>query len=161
MKPVVCRKRIFAGSRYCYIIKDGKILLIRKKRGFGEGKLNAPGGKVEKDEELEDAVKRELQEEIGITPMKPRLLAEIEFFNDGKMEWHVYVFRSDSYTGELIETEEAMPHWFSVEKIPYDEMWADDRHWLPLFLQEKRIRAKFHFKNDWKEIEKYSIQELE
>ena len=141
----------------CYIVKNGRILLIRKKQGFGAGKLNAPGGKINDGESFEACVARELKEEIGITPLRPQLLAEIEFFNDNTLQWHVYVFRSSSYTGSPKETAEAKPHWFDVDKIPYDEMWADDKIWLPLFLQGKSLKARFYFENDWKDMVGYEI----
>ena len=31
----------------CFVVRDGEILLIRKKRGLGAGKINGPGGRVE------------------------------------------------------------------------------------------------------------------
>ena len=46
------------------ILKDNQILLAEKKRGFGVGKFNGIGGKVEKDETIEGAMIRETQEEI-------------------------------------------------------------------------------------------------
>ncbi len=42
------------------------ILLAMKKRGFGEGKWNGAGGKVEEGETIVQAASRELQEETGI-----------------------------------------------------------------------------------------------
>ena len=34
-------------ANLCFIVKDGSVLLIRKKRGLGAGKVNGPGGKIE------------------------------------------------------------------------------------------------------------------
>ena len=39
------------------------------------------------------------------------------------------------YTGVAQETEEATPMWFSINEIPYDEMWEDDRIWIPYMLK--------------------------
>ena len=39
---------------------------------------------------------------------------------------HVYVFAAAGYRGELRETDEAIPLWFDLDRIPYDEMWDDD-----------------------------------
>lgn len=36
----------------CFIIKNGKVLLARKKRGFGKGKWNGTGGKVKSNERV-------------------------------------------------------------------------------------------------------------
>lgn len=43
-----------------------QILLAMKKRGFGEGKWNGAGGKVEAGETIVQAASRELREETGI-----------------------------------------------------------------------------------------------
>ena len=51
---------------YGLIIKDDKILLIQKFGGPYDGKLDLPGGTIEFCERPEDALKRELMEEVGI-----------------------------------------------------------------------------------------------
>lgn len=51
---------------YGLIIKDGKILLIKKFGGPYDGKLDLPGGTIEFCERPEVALKRELMEEVGI-----------------------------------------------------------------------------------------------
>ena len=33
------------------------------------------------------------------------------------------------------------PKWYNVVDLPYDKMWADDRHWLPLVLDGKLIEG--------------------
>ena len=55
-------------ANLCFVIRDGQILLIRKKRGLGAGKINGPGGRLEAGETAEQAAIRETQEEIGVTP---------------------------------------------------------------------------------------------
>lgn len=51
---------------YGLVIQDGKILLIKKVGGPYDGKLDLPGGTIEFCERPEDALKRELMEEVGI-----------------------------------------------------------------------------------------------
>ena len=51
---------------YGLVIQDGKILLIKKVGGPYDGKLDLPGGTIEFGERPEDALKRELMEEVGI-----------------------------------------------------------------------------------------------
>ncbi len=55
-------------ANLCFVIRDGQILLIRKKRGLGAGKINGPGGRLEKGETALASAIRETQEEIGVTP---------------------------------------------------------------------------------------------
>jgi 8-oxo-dGTP diphosphatase/2-hydroxy-dATP diphosphatase len=59
--------------------KGNKILLGMKKRGFGVGRWNGFGGKVKEGEKIEEAVKRELKEEIGILAKKNRRERGVKF----------------------------------------------------------------------------------
>ena len=49
-----------------FIWKGDQLLLIRKKRGLGAGKINAPGGKIDPGETPLQAAERELLEELGV-----------------------------------------------------------------------------------------------
>lgn len=51
---------------YGLVIRDGKILLIKKNGGPYNGKLDLPGGTIEFGEKPADTLKRELMEEVGI-----------------------------------------------------------------------------------------------
>jgi len=129
----------------CFIMRDGQILLIRKKRGLGAGKINAPGGRLEPGENPSQCAIRETQEEVGVTPWDPVERGQLHFqFADG-YSLHCTVFTSTDFSGNLIETDEALPIWTDIEKIPYSEMWADDIHWLPGVIKGGSFRGYFHF----------------
>lgn len=129
----------------CFIVKGGRILLIRKKRGLGAGKINGPGGRIEPGETALAAAIRETQEEVGVTPLEIAERGVLHFqFADG-YSLHCVVFLASDFSGDLIETDEAAPLWFEVEAIPFDEMWEDDRHWLPAMLAGGRFQAWFEF----------------
>jgi 8-oxo-dGTP diphosphatase len=129
----------------CFLIQDGQILLIRKKRGLGAGKINGPGGRIEPGEEPHECAVRETSEEVGLTVLNVQNRGELHFqFADG-YSLHCAVFVAHEYTGELIETDEALPIWTPLDSIPYDEMWADDIHWLPGVIQGGTFRGYFHF----------------
>ncbi len=132
-------------ANLCFILKDERLLLIRKKRGLGAGKINAPGGKIEPGETAHEAAIRETQEEIGVTPLGVEPRGELSFqFADG-YSLHCVVFLAHDFTGEPIETDEATPCWFALHALPYAEMWEDDRHWLPLLLEGHRFTGFFEF----------------
>lgn len=131
-----------------FVRRGLEILLIRKKRGLGAGKINAPGGRLEPGESPEDAAVREVVEELGVRPILPRLRGELRFrFADG-YSLHVYAFLSDGCEGEPQETDEAIPLWTPIDAIPYDEMWADDRLWVPRMLAGWRFAGRFDFDGD-------------
>lgn len=130
----------------CVIYKDSKILLGLKKRGFGVGRWNGFGGKVEELETLEESVKRETKEEAGIEITNIEKIGVIDFkFEDSAREIECHFFKADIEKGEPTETEEMEPRWFDVENIPYSKMWPDDKFWMPMFLAGKKFRGRFLF----------------
>ena len=125
-----------------------RVLLIRKKRGLGAGKINAPGGRIEPGETPLEAAIREVREEVRVTPTAIGQSGELRFqFVDG-YSLHVHVFRADACTGEPQETDEALPMWRPVDALPYDEMWADDRLWVPHMLARRPFSGRFIFDGD-------------
>ena len=135
-------------ANLCFIVKDGRILLIRKKRGLGAGKINGPGGKIEPGESALDSAIRETQEEIGVTPLGVEERGVLYFqFADG-YSLHCTVFQAQDLDGEPVETVEATPLWVPLDAIPYEEMWEDDRHWLPEMLDGACFDAWFEFDGD-------------
>src|SRR5205823_1571233 len=48
------------------IVRDGKVLVVRRARAPGNGLFTLPGGVVELGETLEQAITREVREETGI-----------------------------------------------------------------------------------------------
>ena len=128
-----------------FVVRDGHILLMRKKRGLGAGKINGPGGRIEPGENSLDAAIRETREELRIEALNPELRGELHFqFVDG-YSLHCCVFVARDCRGEPQETDEAFPLWTPVDAIPFEEMWADDIHWLPGMLAGRRFRGYFHF----------------
>ena len=127
----------------------GKVLLIRKKRGLGAGKINGPGGKIDPGETSMECAVRETQEELGVTALDPVKHGELWFqFVDG-LALHVDVFRATRWEGEAIETPEAIPLWTALDELPFDEMWADDRFWLgEVLMDQKNFTGRFLFDDD-------------
>ena len=131
-----------------YVVRDGAILLIRKRRGLGAGKVNAPGGRIDAGESPLAAAVREFVEELAVHPTGVRKCGEILFHLLDGISIRIHVFKGDGCIGEPRVTSEAIPFWVPVDNAPYDQMWADDRYWLPLLLQGKSFAARTLFAGD-------------
>lgn len=146
------------------IYDEEKILLGMKKRGFGEGKWNGLGGKVDEKETVKDAAIREVYEEVCVKIKNSDQVKErgiINFYFDGKdeiQEVHFFSVTSDQIIGEPKETEEMLPRWFSHKEIPFENMWVDDPYWMPLLLSGKNFSGEFYFNNDGSAILRKTLE---
>lgn len=133
------------------IKKNGEIVkhicLAMKKRGFGSGRYNGVGGKVESGETIEQALLREAEEEIGIQATDIIKRGELTFIfpHNPSFDQVVHVYLTESWKGEPLESEEMKPRWFSVEEIPYKDMWPDDIFWLEKVIDGLFVQARFVF----------------
>lgn len=145
-----------------FLLKENSILLAMKKRGFGEGKWNGVGGKVEPGESIKQALVRETQEEISVTPQDYDQVAKItftEFVDGATQDMLVHVFVCHKWQGEPVESEEMKPQWFNIDKIPYEQMWPDDPYWLPLIIQNKKVIASFTL-DEHNTITQHKVEEV-
>lgn len=131
-----------------FVIQDGKILLIDKKTGFGKGKVNGPGGKIEPGESPEACAVRECQEELHITVHDLKYCGQHRFqFVDG-YSLLVWVYSCVAFDGVPTETVEAKPLWVALDNIPYERMWEDDVLWLPMVLRGEQFQGRWLFDGD-------------
>jgi 8-oxo-dGTP diphosphatase/2-hydroxy-dATP diphosphatase len=130
----------------CLIHQHPRILLGMKKRGFGAGRWNGFGGKVQPGETIEEAAKREVLEESGIKVGTIEKAGVMDFEFEGNPEiLEVHIFRARDFSGDPQESDEMKPAWFNTSDLPFDSMWPDDKHWMPLFLAGKKFKGKFLF----------------
>jgi len=161
---------IFSKVYYLYNMKKGALVLCIKneevllghfKLGFNKGKYNGYGGKWENGETIEKTAIRELREESGIIAeeedLEKHAINHFYFGNTHIMTGHIYILRS--WRGEAIENEESKPAWFPVTKLPFDQMWAADREWLPRVLSGESFEATVQFNDDGSEFKNINFIE--
>ncbi len=108
----------------CYLLNNrNQVLLIMKKKGFGQGKWNGPGGKIKQGETPEEAAIREVEEETGYVPKNLKNLGSIEFIWPHKEENNqiCHIFITQEFSGALTESEECLPQWWDLDKIPLEK----------------------------------------
>mmetsp|Transcript_9651 Transcript_9651/g.16966 ORF Transcript_9651/g.16966 Transcript_9651/m.16966 type:complete len:182 (+) Transcript_9651:234-779(+) len=145
-----------------FVVDGGRILLGMKKRGFGAGKWNGFGGKLDAGETPLQAAQREFKEEAGVTMLDPKLVGKVVYTYDGmEKDLKVFVFRATSLEPEQPqESEEMAPAWFDTDKIPFDSMWADDRYWHKHLLDNTRFEARFEFARDMSTIKGFVVNDI-
>ena len=62
--------------------------------------------------------------------------------------WETHLFSGEGLLAETApprETDEMEPRWFSVDEVPYEQMWQDDKFWLPAVLgcERKNVLGEF------------------
>ena len=144
----------------CLSRQTSRILLGKKNRGFGTGKYNSFGGKIEQGETPAEGAMRELREETNIKCdlryMESCLVGDLNFtFEDSSTKMIVTLFSVDLDEErvdcrEIVACDEITPCWFGVDEIPYGNMFADDQTWLPVVVEAPassppRFDAWYHF----------------
>jgi ADP-ribose pyrophosphatase YjhB (NUDIX family) len=139
-----------------------RMLMGFKKGGFGAGKYDGFGGKVEPGETVAAAAARELAEECGlqVAAADLRYAARLTFVFPYRPAWSqvVHAFLATTWQGEPEESDEMRPAWFAPDEIPYGRMWQDSAHWLPRVLAGERIQAHFVFAADNESVDRVEIE---
>jgi 8-oxo-dGTP diphosphatase len=121
------------------ILENGKVLLLLRKKAPEAGAWSLPGGRVESMERLEDAVVRELREELGITVEVESLVCVIDHIvPEENAHWVSPAYRVRVVSGipQNLETEKtAAIEWFSLSTLP-ENLSISARSALARFLPE-------------------------
>ncbi len=163
------QEKILFQATLCILVKDTKVLLARKMKKIGAGLWNGYGGGIEPGETPIQAAVRELHEEAGINLESNKLekVAYITFCNKTSDSheficiMHVYLIHvsdSDLENIDIKETDEMhTPTWFESNNLPFNEMLAADREWLPLVLTGKKIIGTAYYTPKQHSLEKPSV----
>ena len=130
------------------IVRKNTVLLgfRQGKPEIGDGKLNAPGGKIEPGETVLECLVRETQEEVGIEldPRRVEEVAVIIFYAGGVPNFEVHVFRTETFAGEPHETASMCGlYWYPIEDLDdlREDMHESDLRWMPQAIRGRKFRA--------------------
>lgn len=109
---------------YGIFVKNRKILLLlRKGTGWMDGMYGLPAGHLEKNEELKEALVREIREEVGLTtdPSNLTLYHVMHRNKKDNFEYMDFFFRVEYWEGEPSNNElHKAEHvkWFDIDALP-------------------------------------------
>ena len=146
------------------VLRGQFVLLGEKKKGeIGTGVLSGPGGKLDPGESLEECLIRETREElyIELDPSSLELVAVIDFYAAGELDFSVYVYRAALLTGEIRETADMIPAWYPLTNLPFDRMYEADRHWLPKAARGEKFRANVYYRSRARDFDRIEFLPFE
>lgn len=110
------------------IQQEGRILLSQRKPGAHLGlKWEFPGGKLEKGETPQQALERELHEELGVATRTGRIF-DVDVQNREDADILVLFFFAELLEGEPACVDCNALHWVAPDQLPsYDLAPADAR----------------------------------
>ena len=103
--------------------KEGKkeiLLILRQNTGHHDGEYDLPGGHVEANEDIFEAMVREAKEEIGIDIDRLNL-SIIHIYHSFKKDSLKFVFTTSKYKNEIKNSEENICKelkWFDINELP-------------------------------------------
>jgi ADP-ribose pyrophosphatase YjhB (NUDIX family) len=98
------------------VVHDGKLLMVQRGRAPAEGAWTLPGGRVEKGEYIEDALRREVAEETGIAIELDRLLGIFEVVGDPHFVILDYLATTEGGEPEAA-TDVAAARWVPLDEV--------------------------------------------
>ena len=111
------RKEMVELTNMC-MVEDGKgNVLVQNRLNPNWPGIVYPGGHVEAGESITASVVREVREETGLTVQNPTLCGVKQFWLDDGVRFIVFLFRADTFTGELHGSEEGDAFWLPREEL--------------------------------------------
>lgn len=136
----------------CMIYKDDLVLVQDKPDGEYKG-LCFPGGHVEINESLSDAVIREVYEETGLNIMSPTLCGTKGWVNDDGSRYLALLYKTDIFSGEIRSSEEGDVFWMHIDELLSmgDRLSLDMIDMIKIFMNDN-LSEFFYYKENrqWK-----------
>ncbi len=107
---------------FCYIVKDDKVLLIRRGNPPSYNEYTVVGGKKEAGEDLIAACRREVAEETNLNVGHIEFRGVVHNHMEGRdFEVITFYFKTDDFSGELRSGSEGDLEWCEIDESFHKE----------------------------------------
>ena len=130
----------------CMVYRGEELLLQNRVKTDWRGYC-FPGGHVESGESILDSVVREMKEETGLTILSPRLCGIKQFPIDGG-RYLVFFFKTDSFEGELISSDEGNVEWIARRDLLSLNTVSDFMDMLKVFDRDDLTEFQYVVEDD-------------
>ncbi len=135
----------------CLVHTETEILLQNRIKKDWKG-FTLPGGHIEKNESIVDAVIREIKEETGLTIYHPKLCGIKQFPMDHG-RYLVFLFETKEFTGTLVSSSEGDMHWIKMSELSKINLVEDFSDLLKVMLDENLNEFQYvKEQEDWKVV---------
>lgn len=132
----------------CLVQRGGEVLLQNRVKKDWQG-YTLPGGHIEPGESIVEGTVREIREETGLTVQNPRLCGVKQFPIDGG-RYLVMLFKADTFTGELQDSEEGHIEWVNLHELDQYPIVSDLKELLDVMLREDLSEFQYVVENgEW------------
>lgn len=130
------------------MVCDGNFVLVQNKIHSEWGGLTFPGGHVEPEESLSDAVIREVFEETGLTIESPVLCGTKDWVNDDGSRYMVLFYKTCKFSGKLKSSEEGEVFWLPLDELLSKENLSLDMKDMIKVFTDENLSEFFYYKEN-------------
>ena len=134
-------------TNICLIYKGNKILVIDRKKNDWPG-LTFPGGHVEKDENFNDSVIREVKEETGLTIKNPILCGIEEFKTKNEDRYLMLYYKTNKFSGKIKSSKEGKAFFINKKDLSKYKLSLDLKKILKVMESNNLSEIIYYSKNN-------------
>lgn len=135
-------------TNICLIYKGDEILVIDRKKKDWPG-LTFPGGHVEKDENFNDSVIREVKEETGLKIKKPILCGIEEFKTKNEDRYIMLYYKTNNFSGKIKSSKEGEVFWIKRKDLEKHKLSLDLKRILKI-MESEALSELIYYEKDGK-----------